>query len=530
MPTAPIVFGPSDRIWMTRVSDDKQGFTDRSVDPGSTEPGENRSPDLGFTLADGVEGTVVDPSEPQQVPGPSDPNGIRLDPSLTQIVTELRTTAPGGWQRLEALFVATVTDCVGRLVYSSPDGIARREPSERVVELVREQRAATAEQGPWFRLLLSATAGGGARVDYDYGKEPFPEGQLLPPEAYRADLEAYPRERLPVWLAAYMAHGDRQSRSPHEAAVSARADRAAGLHARRTADEFAPLPILWARWAVLSAAFVAAGSDRGPRIMPSVGWFESARRSGSTLVVLPDDRAVLSGGTWEAPALDAAYNSGAELPRLYTGAPEWVADPVLNPRALTGLLSFCYWWDRGAWHCAQSPPAAECDRAVPGVWTADTVTGIIIGLIERPGEEPWDAVADLVAAAEIGVVTTESVRAVFDGTGDYDLDGALYQLTVAGVMSTVPEPLAESEAVEQVHRYIVTQGFDTSGYPLTDLIADRVSCGWMVHVPVPAGRVAVGRAIFYVADDGVLEHSSSSVAPSLYVAGFERRYRKRQSA
>ncbi|WP_216899640.1 hypothetical protein [Nocardia alni] len=390
------------------MSDDEQGFTDRAVDPDGTEPEESRSPDVGFTLADGVADEAVDLSGLQQLSDPGD---------------------------------------------------------------------------------------GGA-----HGTQP--------------DLS----------------HGERQSRSPQEAAVSARDDRAAGRHARRTTDEFAPLPILWARWAVLSAAFVAAGSDRGPRIMPSLAWFESARRSGSTLVVLPNDRAVLSGGAGEAPALDDADNSGAPLPRLYTGAPEWVADPVLNPRALTGLLSFCYWWDRGAWHCAQSPPAAECDRAVPGVWTADTVAGIITGLIGSPGEELRDAVADLVAAAEIGVVTRESMRAVFGDASGYDLDGALFQLTVAGVMATLPEPLPESDAVGQVRGYIVARGFDTSGYPLSELTADRVSCGWMVYVPVPVGRVAIGRAIFYVADDGVLEHSSSSVAPSLYVQGFERRYRKRQTA
>jgi hypothetical protein len=38
----------------------------------------------------------------------------------------------------------------------------------------------------------------------------------------------------------------------------------------------------------------------------------------------------------------------------------------------------------------------------------------------------------------------------------------------------------------------------------------------MVFVPTEPGEISIGRAIFYIADDGVLEQSSSSVAPSVY--------------
>ncbi|MBR7518617.1 hypothetical protein KC217_23395, partial [Mycobacterium tuberculosis] len=68
--------------------------------------------------------------------------------------------------------------------------------------------------------------------------------------------------------------------------------------------ELPDLRTLWARWAVLASAFVAAGSERGPRRGPSVGVCERAGHSGSTLTLRPGDRAVLSGGVWEAPALD----------------------------------------------------------------------------------------------------------------------------------------------------------------------------------------------------------------------------------
>ena len=90
--------------------------------------------------------------------------------------------------------------------------------------------------------------------------------------------------------------------------------------------------------------------------------------------------------------------------------------------------------------------------------------------------------------------------------------------------------MSEEEAVFRVRSYIEGRGLDTSGYPLDQLIADRFSCGYMVYVPVPRGEIAIGRAIFYIADDGVLEHSSSSIAPTTFVKGFEQRFQERQGA
>lgn len=58
-----------------------------------------------------------------------------------------------------------------------------------------------------------------------------------------------------------------------------------------------------------------------------------------------------------------AYNGTAEMPRFYAGAPYWVANPVLNPRADGGLLSFCHWWDAGRWYRGESPPASDCGSA-----------------------------------------------------------------------------------------------------------------------------------------------------------------------
>ncbi len=53
---------------------------------------------------------------------------------------------------------------------------------------------------------------------YDHGERPFPAGRLPAAEAYRADLAIYPRQRLPVWLAAYLGHDRRQIRSLRRAA------------------------------------------------------------------------------------------------------------------------------------------------------------------------------------------------------------------------------------------------------------------------------------------------------------------------
>ncbi|MEV0105090.1 hypothetical protein AB0H42_01955 [Nocardia sp. NPDC050799] len=450
-----------------------------------------------------------------------------------QAADGLAAAGPAGWQRLHAVFALTTTARVAQVVYTDGDRSVRAEPPAAVLELVREQRALVAERDgePWWRLQVQLSADGDFDIDYDLGDEPFPEEHLFDPEVYRADLEEYPRGDLPIWLAAHIDHGNRQSRAPRKAAESARIDRAAQVWPVLAENEFPDFPQMWARWAVLSAAFVATGSEWGPRVLPSLGWFESSRRGGSTLYVLPGGRAVLSGGVWEAPNLDATYNGGAEMPDFYAGAPDWVADPVLNPRASTGLLSFCYWWESGRWYRGESPAAEHCATAVPGVWTAETVAGIVAGVAaDYPGTEHRAAAAALVSAAEAGLVTRETVTDVFADDGRYDIDGAMYQLSLAGVVLRVPERMTADEAIFRVRHYILGRELDTTGYPLDELVADRIGVGWMVYVPVPAGEIAIGRAIFYIADDGVLEHSSSSVAPTTFVKSFQERYQQRRKA
>jgi len=484
-----------------------RGFTD-----------ENDDPDVGFTLVEGE--ADEEPEDPAE----------RAKQINHSIARELAALGPAGWQRLRAVFVCTAPAQLAEVVYTDDrDGVARVQPPDSVLAAVREQRdlSARLSDGPWWRLLITLTREGALEVDYDYGDEPFPDEHLFAPEVYRADLEAYPRDRLPVWLAAYLGHGGRQVRTARHAAVQARADRANGTRAVMSDNDFPDMPVMWARWAVMAAAFVAIGSQWGPRVLPALGWFEGARRGGSTLYVLPGGRAVLSGGVWDAPELDAVYNDGEPMPGLYAGAPSWVASPVLNPRAANGMLSFCYWWEGGRWYRGQSPPAARLSDAVPGIWTEETVIDVICGMLPDVGARERTAVADLLSAAEVGLVTRATLADIFADADAYDIDSAYYQLELAGVTVTLPEPMPEADAIESVRRHLADSDTDITGFPLDRLRAERFSVGWMVYLPTEPGEIAIGRALFYVGDDGVLEQSSSSVAPARYIADFEERFRRR---
>ncbi|MFI9506329.1 hypothetical protein [Nocardia sp. NPDC052566] len=355
---------------------------------------------------------------------------------IDSLAGELAELGPAGWRELRAEFAITVAAEAAHIVYTVADRQVRVAAPEPVLELAREQRAHAiwTGAGPWWRLVLQVGASGEVEVEYDYGDEPFPGEHLFRPEAYRADLAAYPRPRVPVWLAAYMHHDGRQSRTARRAAVSARAGRGGrgGIGLTVVDENFPSLPRLWARWAVLAAACAAAGAEPGPRIVPSTGWFESARNgsSGSSLYLLPDGRAVLSGGVWNAPALNAAYNGGVDLPNLYAGAPDWVTNAVLNPRAAVGLLSFCFWWDGTYWYSGESPEVQQCGAALPPIWTASSVVETVVQLLTgEPDLVGRVAVTRLLTAAERGRVTRPLVLEAF-GAG-HDIGGALRELSAA---------------------------------------------------------------------------------------------------
>lgn len=391
-------------------------------------PGPAAEPDLGFTLGAGLPATPPAPT--------ADP--VDQTTELSRLIArELAAAAPDGWRRVRAAFALTAAAETALVVFTDDtDRAVQVYPTDEALALVRMHRTVSAGlgDGPWWRYLLTLDSDGALEVDHDFGAEPFPAEHLFPPEVYLADLEAFPRERLPVWLAAYLYHGDRQSRPP----AAARADHLARPDAAVPEDGLPPLPLMVARWSVLAAVFVAAGSPLGPRVLPAAHLFEGVARSGSSLFVLPGGRAVLSGGVWDAPELDAAYNAGAELPDLFAGAPAWVTHPMLNSRAGSGLLSFCYWWERGRWSRAQSPAPAAIAPAIPGVWSAETAAGIVTALLAEaagstPPREPDPAALDLVRAAETGVVHRDTALRGF-GAGAPDPEAGLLQLGMAGIV------------------------------------------------------------------------------------------------
>ncbi|MEV6095112.1 hypothetical protein [Nocardia sp. NPDC051981] len=482
-------------------------------EPGPAAAPDDSAPDIGFTIG------ATESDIPQRA--------RRLANRIAQELCEL---APEGWDRLHAAFAVTVSARVAQVVYSDPEQRqARISPPVEILALVDQHRELSAQLGdPWWRLELEVTAAGELSVDHDYGDEPFPGDQLLSPRDYLADLESYPRDSLPLWLAAYLRHDDRQSRTPRQAAAAARADSESGYLPVVSENDFPDFPLLWSRWAAIAAAFVAIDSEWGPRVLPSFGWFEGSRRSGSSLYMLPGGRAVLSGGVWNAPELTAAYNGEAPHPQLYAGAPEWVANPVLNTRASGGMLTFCYWWERGRWYRGGSPAAAHLAPAVPGIWTAATVAGVISDLVTAdPEGEQRSAIAEFVAAAERRDVTQAVMEAAFGDSAQ--LDAAHYQLAMAGVARIGPEPLPEPEALDVVRHHIRTEGIDTTAYPLDQLRAERLPVGWMVYTPTEPDEPMLDRALYYVADDGVVEATTSSMPASVYLPGMEQRFRQRHS-
>ncbi len=437
------------------------------------------------------------------------------DEVLVQAAQELAATAPSGWERLDAIFAFTTTAEISDVTVTMSDRVVGLPVPEPVLDVLRAHRAAAAgtDPGPWWRLALSVLVDDAVDIAFDYGADPFPPEHLFAPQAYAADVADYPRAQLPVWLAAYLRHDGRQARPAQRAAAAAHEDRRRGIVAVPV-DGLPALPVLWSRWAVLAAAFTAAGAPLGPRIMPGLATFDGAARSGAALYRLPGNRAVLSGGTWDAPMLDAVYNDGAAMPAFYRGAPAWVSDDVLTVRAQRGLLSFCYWWDRDGWYCGQSPPIADVVDALPAVRSADAlldVLAVVLGDVDR------DAARRLLAAAAAGAVTRHAASTVFA-----DADAALAQLDLAGAV--LPE-LPVSQAVYRVAQVVAR---DEPDFPSQDLRADRLDTGWLVYLPSGPGDVVIGRTIFYVADDGVVEESSSP--PSRHVPGFARRFQERMAA
>lgn len=349
------------------------------------------------------------------------------------IVQQLAQLGPEGWDEFSAVFAFTVTSQIAQLQFWAQDRTGMVPVPQSVADLVREQREVSARMsaGPWWRLLLNVNNRGETTVDYDYGDEPFPDDQIVAAEHYRNDLDTYPRRQVPVWLAGYTAGPDAQGRDAARAADAAAADTAAG-RAGVVTDQLPPLPDVLARWAVLSATHVGRGSGWGPRIYPGYAWFESDARSGSTLFLLPGDRAVLSGGKWNSELLEAAYNGGGPLPDLYTGAPAWVNDSVLNTRNRNGLLSFCFWWADGQWYRGSTDTSGELDLPLPAIWTPDAT---VAAMTSQTGAATLDRCQALLEVATERTATVDDVAAIFGDRSDAQIYAAANQLSLAGLLA-----------------------------------------------------------------------------------------------
>ncbi len=365
----------------------------------------------------------------------SDENPIAAEATrmLEPVAKQLAQLGPSGWEHFSAVFAFTVSAEVAQLRFGFGEQSGLVPVPVSIAQLVRQQRevAASMPAGPWWRLVLTGTNGGQISADYDYGDEPFPDDQLLASEHYRNDIDAYPRDRIPVWLAGYIAGPAAQGRDPQRAAVTAAADIDAGRTAI-AAEDFPALPDLWSRWAALSAAYVGVKSEWGPRIFPGYAWYESDRRSGSTLYPLPGDRAVLSGGKWNSALLEAAYNGGRPLPDLYTGAPAWVNDTVLNARIRNGLLSFFFWSTQGRWYRGTTDTVGDLDVPLPPVWTDDAT---VQAMISQTGSGTEEQCCNLLAACTRRSASNDDVAAIFTNHPDADVPAAVNQLSLAGVLA-----------------------------------------------------------------------------------------------
>lgn len=393
------------------------------------------------TLADlGISAAVDHGPDAEQAP----------EALVRQVAQALGQAAPADWETLHAVFSMAGGAEIAQVMAVTPEGNVAVPVESRLIEPIRtHRRVSVGESGPWLRLLFACDRSGELRVSFDYGETPPPPDQLLPGDAYLRDFQEYPRNDAPVWLLAHMGNEGQQMRS----AADARRNASSGLApALVVDDEIPPLPLLWARIAVLAAVCRGSAAADGPRCDPAYA-AHNGEGGGCLIAQLPGDRAVLSGGRIDSPLLSAAYKGELAWPDLYRGAPAWLHNLYLDPRAAAGLLSFCYWWDGAHWYRAEIPEAAvlagteppwnvvdDIVRGMPGVWTTASTADLVGRALLRVGvvlpEGNAEAPVRLVRAAESVRATEAHVMELFpDGVPDgFDVAEALAQLDAAGVL------------------------------------------------------------------------------------------------
>jgi hypothetical protein len=178
-------------------------------------------------------------------------------------------------------------------------------------------------------------------------------------------------------------------------------------------------------------------------------------------------------------------------------------------------------------------PIDELQAGLPGVWTAESTVTLLTEVLRHIGVELVDrnayAATDLVRAAEAGIVSERYVKRLFvDGVpGSFDLDEVMACLDAADVLLPVYPQIDQGAATNMVIDFCRANDVDTQSYPLDGLVASRMDAGWQVFAPIDPGEIAIGRTVFLVADDGVVDQVSTSTPPDELALVFASRFASR---
>lgn len=149
-------------------------------------------------------------------PAPRNPR----PPGLTEaIVRALAEAAPTTWSQLNGEF-SIAGDEEAMQAVALTDQHSHSIPIDaEVADMVRlHRRTSIGTQGPWLRWMFTCDREGNLKVGFDHGAIELPPAYLLSPQAYRQDIERYPRAAdIPLWLLAYMGDDGRQLRSAGQA-------------------------------------------------------------------------------------------------------------------------------------------------------------------------------------------------------------------------------------------------------------------------------------------------------------------------
>ena len=110
-----------------------------------------------------------------------------------------------------------------------------------------------------------------------------------------------------------------------------------------------------------------------------------------------------------------------------------VNDSVLNTRNRNGLLTFCYWWANGQWYRGTTDTSGELDAPIPSIRTADET---IRAMVSQTGPGTESQCESLLTAATDRDATRDDVAAIFANTPGADVDTAVDQLSLAGLLAT----------------------------------------------------------------------------------------------